>query len=206
MSTLRRFSRRPSALAVTLGIAFFSSACSMTMKHDALAPAPRQFDNEVRTSRRAEGIDGKVGMSRFTLAAIPLVPVNLEGDGNEQMMDQVRDALKQVGYRPVVVDDGTAATPGPMLKCKVDKFWFSNYTWPVLFPWVPTWGDVEVTTTLVSASGTPLWTKSFKGRGFTVNPLSGYSGVARQSMNEILNQMVRELSGDEFRRALLTAG
>lgn len=205
MSTSRRLSPRVWTLAVALGIALFASACSMTMKHDALAPAPKQFTDEVRTSRRAEGIDGKVGWSRFTLAAIPLVPVHLDGDGNEQMMDQVRDALKQVGYRPVIADD---AAPGrsPLFKCKIEKFWFNNYTWPVIFPFVPTWGDVEVTATLVSPSGLPLWSKSFKGSGFTVNPLSGYTGAVRQSMNQILEQMVKDLSGDGFHRALLTAG
>jgi|SRR5262245_53230723 len=205
MVTFRRVTRHPWTLGLGLAIFLFSSACSMRMQHDALAPAPAQFDNEVRTSRRAEGIDGKVGWSRFTLLAIPIVPVNLEGDGNQQMMDEVRVALKQVGYRPVIVDEGAAA-PKPLLKCKVDKFWFSNYTWPVIFPFVPTWGNVEVTTSLVSPSGASLWSKSFKGRGFTVNPLSGYDGAARQSMSDVLNQMVKEFSGDEFRRALLAGG
>src|SRR5262245_20109870 len=156
MSTSRRSIRQVWTLGVALGIVFSSSACSMTVKHDAMAPAPKQFDDEVRTSRRAEGIEGQVGWSRFTLAAIPVVPVNLEGDGNEQIMDQVRDALKHLGYRPVIVDDGGAGR-SPLLKCKVEKFWFNNYTWPVIFPFVPTWGDVEVTTTLVSASGRSLW-------------------------------------------------
>lgn len=59
-----------------------------------------------------------------------------------------------------------------------------------------------MTTTLLSPSGTALWSKSFKGSGFTLNFFDGYTSAARQSMNEILNEMVKEFSGDEFRKAL----
>src|SRR5215475_14606926 len=153
MSISRRLSWRVWSLGIAFGVALSSCACSTTVKHDALAPAPTQFAEQVRTSRRAEGIDGKVGWTRFTAAAIPVVPVNIDGDGNEQMMDQVRDALRHLGYQPVIAEDAAPGS-GPLLKCKVEKFWFNNYTWPVIFPFVPTWGDVEVTAMLVSPSGT----------------------------------------------------
>src|SRR5215475_11375418 len=100
------------------------------------------------------------------------------------------DALKHLGYRPVIADDGAGAS-GLLLKCKVDKFWFNNYTWPVIFPFVPTWGDVG-DGDLGLASGDATVEQELQRERLHREPLSGYSGAVRQSMNEILAQMVKE--------------
>ena len=87
-----------------------------------------------------------------------------------------------------------------MLTCSVKKFWFGNYTW--LFPFVPTWGGVELNTSLVSPAGTVVWTRDFSGSGFSANFFDGYSGAAESSMTTILNAMVREFASDDFHQAL----
>ncbi len=186
-------------VGLVIGVALAGSGGSVNLGHGTLGAPPRRFTDTVQMARASEGIDGKVGWGRFTVFAIPIVPVYIEGNGNEKVMDQIRDALQQVGYSPAFGSSGVAAT-GPVLKCKVNKFWFSNYTW--LFPFVPTWGGIELTTNLVLPSGSTVWSRNFSGSGFTANFFNGYTSAANQSMTKILNDMVREFASDEFHRAL----
>lgn len=177
-----------------------SSGCSVALKHHEPLGLPAQpYSDQVAVSRRAEGIEGKVGWGRFTVFYIPLVPIHIEGDGNEQVMEQIRDALQQVGYRVTVVDSETPP-PVPVLKCKVEKFWFNNYTW--FLPIVPTWGEVRLTLSLLSRDGKLLWSRAFSGGGSTLNFTDGYSIAANESMQKILNDMVREFASQEFHRVL----
>jgi len=186
----------------TLAILMVTSGCSVSLKPQPLTSPVQTYSEQVAVSRRAEGIDGKVGWGRFTVFYIPLVPVYIEGgDGNEQVMQQVGDALQQAGYKVAVVDGSEPSLPAPLLKCKVEKFWFNNYTW--FFPVVPTWGEVRLTLSLFSKDGEKLlWSRSFSGDASTFNFTNGYSIAANKSMKIILDDMVREFASDEFHRAL----
>ncbi len=83
-----------------------------------------------------------------------------------------------------------------MLKGSVQKFALNNYTW--LFPLVPTWGSIEIQLDLETPDGRSLWGRTFSGRGFTFNFTDGYTIVTKEAMTIILNDMVRELSSNEF--------
>jgi hypothetical protein len=190
---------RGTLASVVIGTSLLASGCSVALRHGPLDAPARQYSDSIAMSQRSEGIDGKVGWGRGTVFYIPIVPVYIDGDGNEKVMEQVRDALQQVGYKVSFVGVGTAA-PGPVLKCQVRQFWFNNYTW--LFPLVPTWGSIKLTATLVSPSGAVLWAGSFSGSGFTLNFADGYSTAANEAMTTILNDMVAAFSSDEFHRAL----
>lgn len=199
MNTMSLHGATRIAATMLLFSAFLMSGCSVTMKHDDLIQSPRTFSDPIGVSKRSEGINGKVGWGRFTLFYIPLVPVYIEGDGNELVMKQIQDALKQVGYQVSAVDSEKAIAT-PTLKCKVNEFWFNNYTW--LLPLIPTWGDIKLSTSLVSTSGKLLWSQDFKGDGFTMNFFNGYTSAAEESMTEILNDMVKAFSSDAFHVAL----
>jgi hypothetical protein len=176
------------------------SGCSVALRHEPLSSPAQTYSDQIAVSRRAEGIDGKVGWGRFTVFYIPLVPIYIEGgDGNEKVMEQIRGALQRVGYKVTVVDSATPP-PAPILKCKVEKFWFNNYTW--FFPVVPTWGEVHLTLSLLSRDGKLLWSRDFTGDGSTFDFTDGYSTAANKSMQKILNDMVREFASQEFHRAL----
>jgi hypothetical protein len=179
-----------------------ASGCSVSLKPQSLSQPAQMHSDQVALSRRAEGIDGKVGWGRFSAFYIPLVPVYIEGgDGNAQIMQQIGNALQQAGYKVTVVDGSEPSLPTPLLKCKVEKFWFNNYTW--FFPIVPTWGEVRLTLNLVSSDGGKiLWSRSFSGNGSTLNFTNGYSIAANQSMKKILDDMVGAFASDDFHRIL----
>lgn len=200
MNSLRRTITGPATVGAILAMTVFTtSGCSVALKHDSLSSPPQTYADQIAVSRRAEGIDGKVGWGRFTVFYIPLVPIYINGDGNEQLMEHIGDALQQVGYKVTIVGSETSP-PAPVLKCKVEKFWFNNYTW--FFPVVPTWGEVRLTLSLVSRNGRLVWSRAFTGDGSTFNFTDGYSIAANKSMEKILNDMVREFASQEFHRAL----
>jgi hypothetical protein len=199
-----RCARKTVAFGIILGIALAAgSGCSIALNHDELASPARTYSDPIAVSTRAEGINGRVGWGRITLFYIPCVPIHIQGDGNEKVMEQVRDALQQAGYRVNVVETTQAPAREPVLKCKVDTFWFNNYTW--LVPFVPTWGDIDLTLSLERQGGQVAWQQSFHGHGFSANFFDGYSSAANKAMMEVLNQMVDAFASDEFHNALVHA-
>jgi hypothetical protein len=188
--------------AATLMVLMAVSGCSVALKPQPFTAPVQTYSDQIAVSRRAEGIDGKVGWGRFTVFYIPLIPIYIEGgDGNEQVMQQVGIALQQAGYKVSVVDGADPSLPAPLLKCKIEKFWFNNYTW--FFPIVPTWGEVRLTLNLFSRDGGKLlWSHSFSGDASTFNFTDGYSIAANKSMKIIVDDMVREFANADFLRAL----
>jgi len=159
-------------------------------------PAPaRTRSGVVATAPSATGIDGHVGWGRFTVFAIPIVPVYVTGDANAEVMAQVRDALVKAGYKPTTGAPGK----GKVLTCHVEKISYNNYTW--LFPIVPTWGSITLRTNL-SSGGNVLWSHQSSGSGSTFNFFDGYTSANSKAMTEALNDMVTAFAGDDFNAAL----
>ena len=196
---------KPLAAALAV-LAVLSSGCSINMKHGTLtAPAMARTGTvnvaaaATGTADRPKGANARAGWGRFTIFAIPVVPVYVEGDGNMAIAQQIQDALTQAGYTPKPID-ATDPMAGKLLTCEVDKFRFSNYTW--LFPIVPTWGSVELQLSLQGPDKRVLWTQHYRGSGSTLNFFDGYSSSCNSAMTSILNQMVMDFASDEFYRAL----
>jgi hypothetical protein len=182
-----------------IGIALMTAGCSVALNHGELAAPQRTYTDPIQLSSRSEGINGKVGWGRITVFYIPCVPIHVQGNGNEEVMNQIRDALQQAGYKVNVVE--TQSSPGaPVLKCKVTNFWFNNYTW--LFPFVPTWGNIDLTVSLERPGGQTAWERDFHGHGWSANFFDGYSSAANKAMTSILNEMVVAFGSDDFHRAL----
>ncbi len=188
-------------LAVFLLLAAVNGfGCAITFQHGDLdSPAVQAQRGPLHHSSDADGLDRRVGWGRFTVFAIPIVPIYVMGDDGQTFMRQVRDALEVAGYEPIAVSPGEAVD-APVLYCKFGDTSFSNYTW--LFPFVPTWGSITATATLVQPDGTILWSQQFTGDGFTANFFNGYNSSAKQSVTEILNAMILALVTEDFRLAL----
>lgn len=190
--------------AVPLALAawtFVATGCSITLKHGTLEAPEVARSGPLHYEDRSQGLAGRAGWGRGTVFAIPFVPIYIKGDDDQVFMEQVRDALEVAGYQPVVVASGTP-TQDPLLRCDVEAS-FSNYTW--LFPIVPTWGSMEVRARLVDGDGDAVWSQEFKGTGFTLNFFNGYTSAARQSMTEVLDDLIQALAGEEFAVALAGA-
>ena len=193
--------KRTSAFPVALAVSLCGLGCAVNLQHGQLLQPANARSGVVGYERLSDGLDGKVGWGRFTVFAIPIVPIYITGDdsdGAEQLMLQIRDALEQAGYRASVVSSGAAS--GPVLRCNVQKFEYMNYTW--VFPIVPTWGSIQLTTSLVGPDGRILWTRSFSGSGSSLNFFNGYTSAAKKSMNQILNPMVEAFAAHDFYAAL----
>ena len=196
-------------VACSLGVAAVAlagSGCSINLQHGKLNPTTKAYTDSINVSKAAtgsqsqpKGADGRVGWGRGTLFAIPVVPIHVDGQGNEEVMKEIQAALTEVGYKVQVAENGSPVS-GKVLVCQVEKFKFNNYTW--LFPIVPTWGSIELNASLVGADQRALWTHQFSGSGSTLNFFNGYTSSAKTSMTQILNQMVEAFSSDEFHNAL----
>lgn len=183
-------------LAVLIAASTVLSGCSVKMARDEgalVAPS----NGVVTTAQKAEGVDGKVGWGRITMFYIPVVPIFVEGDANELVMDQVRRALRASGHQIAVHPEGTSQS-GLVVKAKVDDFWFNNYTW--FFPLVPTWGSVKVAISVVDPRGNPVWTKSFDGSGITLNFFNGYTSASDQAWETLSTAMIAEFSSPAFKQ------
>jgi len=188
-----------SMLFVCFIVVALVSGCSVALKHQSLDVPSQQYSDQIGTSRKTEAFSTHVGHGRFTVFYIPVSEVHITGDGSGKIMELISDALKQVGYNTTEVLLGEQSEV-PIITCKVNKFWFNNYTWTA--PFVPTWGRIQLAINLVSPEGKVLWSKHFEEKGFSANFFNGYTSAANKSIKKILNQMVKEFSGEEFHSAL----
>ncbi len=186
----------PVAMVLVLMLA---GGCSIALHHGELPSPPRTYSDSIDASSRADGMNWRVGWGRCSVFYIPCVPIHIQGDASAEVMEQVRDALQQAGYKVRVVEAQIPAST-PELKCNVDTFYFNNYTW--LFPFVPTWGDIDMTVSL-QRGGQVAWTQSFHGHGWSANFFDGYSSASNEAMAQILADMVQAFATDQFHNALV---
>lgn len=183
------------ALTCAVAATILLSGCSIQMPRDTGELAQPGL-GVVTTKAKAEGIEGKAGWGRFTPFYIPIVPVYVEGDANELVMEQVRKSLRASG-NAVAVTTESGTYEGPVVNAKVEQFWFNNYTY--FFPLVPTWGNVAILVTVDTKDGAQLWRKTFEGNGFTLNFFNGYTSSSDQSWEKIAAEMTAAFSTPEFK-------
>ena len=191
------------ALSLVLG-----SGCTITMHHGKLTPPAQACSGTVKVAQKATGTEhqrkgasGRVGWGRFTIFAIPVVPIFMVGgDGNTQVVNQIKDAVTEAGYQVEMVE-GPGPGCGPVLVSKVDHLKYNNYTY--IFPFVPTWGRMKLDVSLLGADQRILWNRQFEARATDwAWFLNGYSRATKSCTTEILNNMISAFSSDEFRNAL----
>ena len=199
----RLFTRNMFNFSLVAAILILNGCSSMmTLRTQDLNISEEEYSEQIITNAVTEGQDlgQRVGKATFTVFAIPVGSVYLTGDGNKQIMDLVRDALKQVGYE-VIIADSREPSEVPRLICKIERFWFKNYTW--FAPFIKTWGGIQLEVNLLSQDGKVVWTQDFFEKAATWKSVDAFSNVANVCMLRILNKMVNAFSSREFHSVLV---
>lgn len=183
-------------------ISSLGAGCSIApLSHEGLAEHQATRSGTLNIAEKAEGLPGsKVGWGRLTPFAIPIVPIYIQGDESIDLMNNIKEALALAGYTANTVSADGQAGNALTLHATVNKKRYSNYTY--FAPLVPTWGSMDVTLSLQDAIGEKVWEQNFRGGGFTMNFFDGYNIASRESMTEILDQMVIAFDSDEFYGAI----
>jgi hypothetical protein len=189
----------PFRLSLLLAAAALQTACvSETVWLDP-EPVPSQASiatgAEVGVAEAAEGVPEAIGNRTLTVFAIPAGDLHLQR-GPTDLMKAIGGALEAAGYRPVPA----SARPGePVLVCHVTRMKFKNYTW--FMPFIKTWGDMELSLSLVDGEGRARWQKSYVGAYDEGDWGVSFMRAVNLSLDQILAQAARDFASAEFRAA-----
>lgn len=164
-------------------------ACSPVLTHTALAPVARKTTGDIAVLTKADNMGSLAGFGSISPFAIPVCPVFLQGDPEQDLMIQLKAGLEHAGYTVKMVKNATEAGGQPVLSCRVNivKFW--NYTW--LFPLVWNWGRFDVKLTLTAPKGEILWEKAYiaKAKGWY-----DFAPTVQRALTNLLDLMVKDLA------------
>ena len=179
------------------------NGCTIVMVHDKLKEPAMKFSDTIKVMERVEGEKIHLtGFGSLTIICIPVFPSWIKGDANVEIMKNIAEALRQVGYQVVFIDSGNKTTATePILKCKVLKYGFYNYTY--LFPLVITWGGAHWKISLVNKDDSVIWSKDFKYNGNSFHIIKGHHVANKRMLNKMLNALVDEFSSKAFHDALV---
>jgi len=166
-----------------------ATGCTATLHHGQIYTTPTADRGPMGVSQRAENVKSHIGWGTLTIFAIPVCPVTLNGQGDSEFMNQIRDAVEHAGYKVQMVDSAGSAGSLPVLSCKVEKFSFRNYTW--LFPIVFNWGTIRMEATITAPDGHVLWSKTYTGKA---NGMYDFNPTVNSALDSILNQLSNDLS------------
>jgi len=145
---------------------------------------------------------GRIGQNTATLFAIPNGSVETTNPVGIEVVMQVKEALESAGYQITLAEAPySAPLPTNILKVQINEFHFKNYSWfaPLFF----TWGNIALTLTLENHEGKVLFARTFQQSGNSYRPFEGGFDVAiKEALTEILNQIVKVSTTEEFRQAL----
>jgi len=182
----------------------------ISLSHEALTAPPQQFTNKLTVEKSAVDLreeNDRIGRTTFTVFAISTGSVTTTSPVEEQIVDQIIDALSLLGYqinKNTSSLESTSTTVQPLLlKVALNEIWFKNYNW--VFPIVPTWGDIKITLFLENSSGKKLFEKSYEGGGNSLC-LSGhcaFDSATKEAMTELLNKINTDFSSQDVRDVII---
>lgn len=170
-----------------------ASGCTATLQHGKIYTSPMANKGSIGVAQRAENVKGRIGWGTLTIFAIPVCPVTLNGEPDSDLMQQIKYAVEQAGYKVQMVDSANSAGTSPVLSCKVEKFHFRNYTW--LFPIVVNWGTIQLHVTITAPDGHAMWDKTYIGKG---NGMYDFNPTVNSALNNILNELSSDLANAQF--------
>ena len=133
----------------------------ITLSHDTLAIPAQKYTDKLVVEKPATDLreeKDRIGRTTITAFAISSGSVTTTTPANQQIVEQIIDALSSIGYqvnKNNSSSDSTNAVKPLTLKVALNDIWFKNYNW--VFPLVPTWGDIKITLSLENASGKKLF-------------------------------------------------
>ena len=176
-------------LLLALVAGFLSTGCTATLQHGTIYTQPTADKGPIGVTTHAENIHNHIGWGTLTVFAIPVVPVSLNGNGDTDLMLQIKDAVEQAGFKAKLVENATAADGAPVLTCRVEKFGFRNYTW--LFPFVFNWGTIQLNVAIADSGGKTLWKKTYTGKA---NGFYDFDTPVNNALTTILNDLSSDLA------------
>src|SRR5437868_762274 len=102
--------------------ACFATGCAVTLHHGQFAGAQSPSKGQMALSSRAQNMESRIGWGTFTAFAIPIAPVNVHGEADREVMNQVKEAVEHCGYEVKVVEQPGEAAGLPLLTCNVQEF------------------------------------------------------------------------------------
>src|SRR6267378_2411528 len=185
----------------------------ISLAHDELATPQQRFSDHIVMQKQADdrrealgqighNISPTTSTSSFPLFWIRSGSVETNKPVGIEIARQVKEALESVGYQITLAEaPDSDLLPTNILKVQINEFYFKNYSWfaPLFF----TWGNIALTLTLENHEGKVLFARTFQQKGDSNRPFEGGFDVAiKEAMTEILNQIVKVSSTEEFRQAL----
>jgi hypothetical protein len=191
--------------SLIMGLVGCALSHQMSLAHDVLATPQQRFSDHIVMQRQAEDrreVPGRIGHKTATLFAIESGSVETTNPVGIEIAMQVIEALESVGYQ-ITLAEAPYSDPLPtnILKIQINEFYFKNYSWfaPLFF----TWGNIALTLTLENHEGKVVFARTFQQKGDSNRPFEGGFDVAiKEAMTEILNQIVKVSSTEEFRQVL----
>lgn len=177
----------------------------IALMHEPLAAPSQRYTEKLSIQKPADDLreeKDRIGRATITVFAITSGSITTTSPVEEQVVEQIRDALASLGYQADLPDSGRDVTTqvAPLkLKVALNEIWFKNYNW--FFPMVPTWGDMKVTLVLENAGGRKLFEKSYEGGGNSLC-LTGHCAfetATKEAMTEVLNKITKEFSSQSVR-------
>lgn len=176
------------------------AGCSVKLKTGDLEAVENSLQEQLAVCDKAEKMKNEVGYGSFTLFAIPVAKVTVEGDARKEMARVIKETVEHAGYETVVVEKPSDSPDIPTIEVCVNKCFFYNYTW--LAPIVFNWGNIEMKVTVKDPQGKTLWKKDYKGAGMG---LYDFDPTFNMALNKILNQLAFDITSPEFQEAVFGA-
>ena len=181
-------------LALAIAVCFLATGCSTTLQHGRIYTTPTADKGPLGVAERAQNMKDRIGWGTYTIFAIPVAPVTVNGEPDTELMNQIKDAVVQAGYQVKMVDSASSAGSMPVLSCKVQKFGFRNYTW--LFPIVFNWGTIRLDVTITAPDGKVLWNKTYTGKA---HGFYDFDSTVNKALTTILNELSNDLLNADFK-------
>ncbi len=183
----------------------------IALSHKTLTAPTQKYTEKLTVEKTAADLreeNDRIGRTTFTVFAISTGSVTTTSPVEEQIVEQIIDALSLLGYQINKNTSGfenTSTTVQPLtLKVALNEIWFKNYNW--LFPIVPTWGDIKITLFLENSRGKKLFEKSYEGGGSSLC-LSGhcaFDSATKEATTELLNKINTDFSSQTVRDVIVS--
>jgi len=205
---------RISNLCVLSGAIVLLSGCvgiggeTIRLSHDDLGTPKSQFSEMLHLKAPAEDLRAdrrRIGRATITVFAITSGSIRTQDSLEEEVLNEVKLALEAGGYRVKVLRGRTPTQDSsPIIKAAVQQLYFRNYNW--IWPFVPTWGDIEIALTVEDATGERLFRRSFSGSGTSYQLIGhdAFETATKEAMTDICQQIRDMVRSADFRRIIET--